>query len=134
GAEYDDWNKRPTSSRNDLHGLTFHNVPICECEASLRNRPCSQLPLAVILATASTAAAQRVRRPCLASPRRVPRCRDSTLVACYRSLYAPRTGGAHDSHHRTAGIAGRARRRGGSVAARGARAAGGDAGRWVPRE
>jgi hypothetical protein len=34
-------------------------------------------------------------------------------VAWYRSLYAPRTGGAYDSHHRTAGIAGRARRRGG---------------------
>src|SRR5262245_32247686 len=38
--------------------------------------------------------------------------RDSTLVAWYRSFYAPRTGGAYDSHHRTAGIAGRARRRG----------------------
>src|SRR5215475_7769369 len=37
--------------------------------------------------------------------------------------YAPRTGGAYDSHHRTAGIAGRTRRRGGSVAARGAGAA-----------
>jgi len=32
--------------------------------------------------------------------------------------------GAHDSHHRTARIAGRTRRRGGCVAARGARAAG----------
>ena len=31
--------------------------------------------------------------------------------------------GAHDSHHRTARIAGRTRRRGGCVAARGARAA-----------
>src|SRR5262249_44634810 len=38
------------------------------------------------------------------------------LVAWYPSLYAPRTGGVHDSHHRTAGIAGRARRRGGRVA------------------
>src|SRR5262245_59268833 len=28
--------------------------------------------------------------------------RDSTLVAWYRFLYAPRTGGAYDSHHRTA--------------------------------
>src|SRR5262245_50050390 len=45
---------------------------------------------------------------------------DCTLVACYRSLYAPRTGGAYDSHHRTAGIAGCTRRRGGGVAARGA--------------
>src|SRR5262245_10365729 len=38
------------------------------------------------------------------------------------SLYAPRTGGAYDSHHRTAGIAGRTRRRGGGLAAPGARA------------
>ena len=30
---------------------------------------------------------------------------DSTLVAWYPPLYAPRMGGAHDSHHRTAGIA-----------------------------
>src|SRR5262244_4051192 len=44
-------------------------------------------------------------------------------MAWYRWLYAPRTGGAYDSHHRTAGIAGRTRRRGGRVAARGARAA-----------
>ena len=43
-------------------------------------------------------------------------------------LYAPRAGGAYDSHHRTAGIAGRTRRRGGRcVAARGARAAIGEA-------
>jgi hypothetical protein len=35
-----------------------------------------------------------------------------TLVAWYR-CYAPRAGGAYDSHHRTAGIAGRTRRRGG---------------------
>ena len=35
-----------------------------------------------------------------------PRCWDSTLVAWYPSVYAPRTGGAYDSHHRTAGIAG----------------------------
>ena len=36
----------------------------------------------------------------------MPRCWDSTLVAWYPSVYAPRTGGAYDSHHRTAGIAG----------------------------
>src|SRR5262249_59515409 len=47
---------------------------------------------------------------------------DYTLVAWYRSPYAPRAGGAYDSHHRTAGIAGRTRRRG-CVAARGPRAA-----------
>src|SRR5262249_29405133 len=60
-------------------------------------------------------------------PRRVPRCWDSTLAAWYPSLYAPRTGGAYDSHHRTAVIAGRTRRRRG-VAARGAGAAAGGAG------
>ena len=38
-------------------------------------------------------------------------------ISWYPSLYAPRTGGAYDSHHRTAGIAGRARRRGGCVRA-----------------
>src|SRR5262245_28767594 len=49
-------------------------------------------------------------------------CRGTArFVTWYRSLYAPRTGGAHDSHHRTAGIAGRTRRRGGGVAARRAR-------------
>src|SRR5262245_27967693 len=37
---------------------------------------------------------------------------DCTLAAWYRSLYAPRTGGAYDGHHQTAGIAGRTRRRG----------------------
>ena len=36
----------------------------------------------------------------------------------------PRTGGAHDSYHRTAGIAGRTRRCGGGVAARGERVIG----------
>src|SRR5262245_8248738 len=53
---------------------------------------------------------------------------DCTLVTWYRCLYAPRTGGAYDSHHRTAAIAGCSRRRGGGVAARGARAAASDAG------
>jgi putative ABC transport system substrate-binding protein len=38
-------------------------------------------------------------------------------VAWYRCFYAPRTGGAYDSHHRTAGVAGGPRRRGGRVAA-----------------
>src|SRR5262245_40031786 len=66
-------------------------------------------------------------------PRLVPRVRDSTLVAWYRSIYAPRTGGAHDSHHRTAGVAGRARRPGGGVAGRCGRAAGRDAGDRVLR-
>jgi hypothetical protein len=32
---------------------------------------------------------------------------DGTLVAWYSALYAPRAGGAYDSHHRTAEIAGR---------------------------
>src|SRR5262249_7868267 len=53
---------------------------------------------------------------------------DCTPTAWYPSLYAPRTGGAYDSHHRTAGIAGCTRRRGGRMAARGARAAADDAG------
>src|SRR5262245_62600967 len=53
--------------------------------------------------------------------------RDSTLVAWYRSFYAPRAGGAHDSHHRTTKILGHPRRRGGRVAARGEGAAAGDA-------
>src|SRR5215831_18570522 len=44
---------------------------------------------------------------------------DCTPIACYRSIDAPRTGGAYDSHLRTAGIVGRTRRRGSSVAARG---------------
>src|SRR6516165_6518793 len=35
---------------------------------------------------------------------------DYSVVAWYRSLYAPRTGGAYDSHHRTTGIAGRTQR------------------------
>src|SRR5262249_9242586 len=56
---------------------------------------------------------------------------DCTPVAWYRCVYAPRTGGAHDSHHRTPGIAGRTRR-GGRVAVRGARAAAGVAGDRVP--
>ena len=43
-------------------------------------------------------------------------------------LRTSRTGGAYDSRHRTAGIAGRTRRHGGRVAARGARAAAGEAG------
>src|SRR6516164_4291144 len=50
---------------------------------------------------------------------------DRALVAWYLSLYAPRAGGAYDSHHRTAEIAGRTRRRGGCVAAHSTRAAGG---------
>src|SRR5262245_30406102 len=58
--------------------------------------------------------------------------RDSTPVAWYPPLYAPRAGGAHDSHHRTAGVAGSARRRGCCVAARGGRAAVGDAGDRFP--
>src|SRR5262245_21485606 len=66
------------------------------------------------------------------APRAVPalfeREKDSTLAAWYSCFYAPRTGGAYDSHHRTAEVAGRTRRRGGRVAARGARAAASSAG------
>src|SRR5262245_7215289 len=43
---------------------------------------------------------------------REARHEDCTLVAWYRSLRAPRAlEGRYDSHHRTAGIAGRTRRR-----------------------
>src|SRR5262249_9451284 len=51
---------------------------------------------------------------------------DCTLVAWYLCITHPRTGGAHDSHHQTAGIAGRTWRRCGRVAAHGARAAAGE--------
>src|SRR5262245_37293492 len=61
-----------------------------------------------------------VRRREFQHPARLER-EDCTLVAWYRSIYAPRTGGAYDSHHGTAGIAGCTRRRRG-VAARGGRA------------
>src|SRR5262249_59171374 len=57
---------------------------------------------------------------------------DCTIVAWYRSLYAPHAGGAYDSHHRTTGIADRTRRRGSGLAARRARAAAGDAGGRIP--
>jgi hypothetical protein len=53
-------------------------------------------------------------------------------VTWYRSLYAPRTGGAYDDH-RTAGVAGRTRR-GGGVATRGARAAGGANNHRIPQQ
>src|SRR5262249_45930015 len=59
---------------------------------------------------------------------------DCTLAAWYRSVYAPRTGGAYDSHHRTAGIAGRIWRRGSRVAAHGAGAAAWAAGDWTPQQ
>ena len=49
---------------------------------------------------------------------------DCTLKAWYPSLYAPRAGGAYDSHRRTAGTAGCPRRRGRNVAACCARGAG----------
>src|SRR5215472_16584318 len=95
--------------------------------------PCSQLPLAVILAPRArprhngfVVHAWLHRAGCRA-------VRDSTLVAWYRFLYAPRTGGAYDGHHRTTGIAGRTRRRGGGLAARDARATVGDAGDRISR-
>jgi hypothetical protein len=75
------------------------------------------------------------RRPARPGPQRslrseaessgVPALPNVKTACSWRGIvrYAPRTGGAHDSHHRTAGIAGRTRRRGNRVAARGARAA-----------
>src|SRR5262249_51816428 len=53
-------------------------------------------------------------------PRRFRRVRSWRGIVAFTH---PRTGGAYDSHHRTAGIAGRTRRHGSSVAARGGRAA-----------
>ena len=47
---------------------------------------------------------------------------DYTRVAWYVAFTHPRAGGAYDSHHRMAGIAGCTRRRGCRVAARGTRA------------
>src|SRR5262249_16849235 len=75
------------------------------------------LPLALILSLTAPEreADDRAEQP----PAPVER-EDWTLVAWYRSIYAPRAGGAYDSHHRTAGIAGRTRRHGGCVAACGA--------------
>jgi hypothetical protein len=58
----------------------------------------------------------------------------ASWAAEYRCLYAPRAGGAYDSHHPTAGIAGRIWRCGGCLAARGAHAAAGDAWDRVPRQ
>jgi hypothetical protein len=57
--------------------------------------------------------------------------KDGTLVAWYRWFYAPRTGGAYDSHHRTAGIVGRTRQHSGGMSAQRACAAAGDAGDWA---
>src|SRR6516165_771385 len=61
--------------------------------------------------------------------RRGPRCGAKT-IRWWRGIVSfkhPRAGGAHDSQHRTAGIADRSRRRGSRMAARRASAAGGDA-------
>jgi hypothetical protein len=66
------------------------------------------------------------------SPRMTPTkqairpCLNVKTARSWRGIvaYAPRAGGAYDSHHRTAGIAGRTRRCGGGVAARGERVIG----------
>src|SRR5262249_52953555 len=50
-------------------------------------------------------------------------CEDRTLLVWYRSLTHLAREGAYDSHHRTAGVAGRTRRRGGRLAVRCGRAA-----------
>ena len=63
------------------------------------------------------------RRSVAACARRAPRPRRVRTARSWRGI-VPFThlarGGAYDSHHRTAGIAGRTRRRSGRVAARGA--------------
>src|SRR5262249_29380750 len=80
-------------------------------------------------AKATEAAASKATKAATAAPGRVaptPTASSNVKTApSWRGIVTfthPRTGGAHDSHHRTAGIAGRARRRG-RLAARGARAA-----------
>src|SRR5262245_12446629 len=65
------------------------------------------------------------RKKFIGQPRR------GTLCPWYRSLYAPHAGGAYDSHHQTAGVAGGTRRRGGGMAARGARPTAEAASDWV---
>src|SRR5215475_2829245 len=70
--------------------------------------------------------ARRAPRP-RRVPRRVRTVRSWHGIVPFTHLGA---GGAYDSHHWTAGIAGRTRRRRGFVATRGARAAAGDAGDW----
>ena len=115
----------------------FHNLPFGE-PRDLRRKPRAHIPCTYRLAgpRRSEAAQPKInflkssRSPGAGRRRPMPGVRpsagcrpvrDSTLAAWYPSLYAPRTGGAYDSHHRTAGVAGRTRRRGGLVAARGAR-------------
>src|SRR5262249_26324737 len=63
-----------------------------------------------------------IHRTCLS-----PLVTDRAMEAWYPSLTHLAREGAYDSHLRTAEVARRARRRGGRVAARGARAAAGDA-------
>src|SRR5262249_26469720 len=57
---------------------------------------------------------------------------DCMLLACYRSITPPRTGGAHGKPHRTTKVLSHARRRSGGVAVRDVRAAAGDAGDRFP--
>src|SRR6516164_6203149 len=97
--------QRPRSQANER--LTVGSVP----QRSHRNRPARSSSIPALLER-----------------------QDYTVVAWYPSLYAPRTGGAYDSHYRTAGIAGRTRRRGCVAATRGARATGDDAGRSEAKE
>src|SRR5215831_4510962 len=82
-------------------------------------------------AKATEAAASKATKAATAAPGRIaptPTASSNVKTApSWRGIVTfthPRTGGAHDSHHRTAGIARRARRRG-RLAARGARAAAG---------
>ena len=101
--------------------LSGHASHVARCPLSGANRKtftCLSLPL---LNPQSTTEAE--------APPALLEWEDCTPMAWYPSLYAPRTGGAYDSHHRTAGITGRTRRWGGGVAARGARAAGDAGGR-----
>src|SRR6516164_9007477 len=85
--------------------------------------PCSQLPLAVILAPRA-----RPRHNGFVVHAWLHRA-GAVLLGQHAHGVVPfpthlATGGAYDSHHRTAGVAGRAWRRGSRVAARDAGAAG----------
>src|SRR5262249_33987639 len=120
----------PRGERAVRHCGRFPNEPVAPLRAG---RQCKPLKLREIRSFGqcppfmSTRPAARPKTNLLKS-RRFARAgcravRDSTPRAWYRSVYAPRTGGAYDSHHRTAGIAGRIWPRGGRAAARGVRAA-----------
>src|SRR5215467_5768110 len=109
-----------------------HEAEVIRCLLPARFRGQSRQPL-------KTSGSVAQRRSVEAGARRAPRPPWVAALLGQHArgvvsfVYAPRAGGAYDSHHRTAGTAGRTRRCGGGVAARGPRAAGRDAGGWLSR-